>query len=114
MRGEKLKAQYLDRFCDQLGYKFVEVCVCLYECVLMCGLWVFCCCAKRDDRGVVADILYYNNQPTTRPTDSLINHTQTGGAHQRPGGRRGLLRLAPRGDGGQPVRFVPVVVCGCG
>jgi hypothetical protein len=25
IRGEKFKAQYLDRFCNQLGYKFVEV-----------------------------------------------------------------------------------------
>jgi len=25
VRGDKLKAQYLDRFCTQLGYKFVEV-----------------------------------------------------------------------------------------
>lgn len=25
MRGEKFKAQYVDRFCTQLGYKIVEV-----------------------------------------------------------------------------------------
>ena len=32
MRGQKFKQQYLDRFCNELNYKFVEVglAVCLF------------------------------------------------------------------------------------
>lgn len=43
VRGQKFKQQYLDRFCNELSYKFVEAsrylfcvtCICWFLCMFM-------------------------------------------------------------------------------
>lgn len=74
MRGDKLKAQYLDRFCTQLGYKFVEVRG-VGSSIEMLAYAFVCACVSGAGGGIRPKLIWSINQSINRSMIDLADPT---------------------------------------